>query len=207
MVQERWDSDEFGASHEGRVGVLLADGSVPKPVYFDGASAYGTTSDLWAYYDGGRFHGPRADALRAVCSCGWVGTARTLDWQQIGETPLREGGEDVADACFEDWDQHLQAVERAAVPLPRDLTALLEEVVSRIETLTADHPVAGVRAARRLEVLATQLGVTAARGAATSPPDEVAPALGVSVDAARSLLARLGGWSVYSTAFEESGVF
>ncbi|CAM5295645.1 hypothetical protein GCM10010329_80350 [Streptomyces spiroverticillatus] len=205
-MEERWDTDEFGASHEGRVGVLLADGSVPKPVYFDGASAYGTTSNLWVYYDGRRFHGPRADALRAVCSCGWVGEGRTLDWEQIGETPLREGGEDAADACFEDWDQHLQAVERAAVPLPQDLIALLEEVVSRIDALTADHPVAGVRAARRLEVLAAQVGV-AAHGAAHASPDEVAPALGISVDAARSLLARLGGWSVYSTAFEETGAF
>lgn len=30
--QETWTTEEFGASHTGSVGVLLADGTVPSPV-------------------------------------------------------------------------------------------------------------------------------------------------------------------------------
>ncbi|MFJ8164195.1 hypothetical protein ACIRBY_25170 [Streptomyces sp. NPDC096136] len=37
-MDETWTSDEFGTSHEGRGGVLLADGTAPKPVCFDSAS-------------------------------------------------------------------------------------------------------------------------------------------------------------------------
>ncbi|MCX4632043.1 hypothetical protein [Streptomyces sp. NBC_01443] len=33
--RETWTTEEFGTSHEGTVGVLLADGSVPGPAYFD----------------------------------------------------------------------------------------------------------------------------------------------------------------------------
>ncbi|GHA30781.1 hypothetical protein GCM10010329_62730 [Streptomyces spiroverticillatus] len=58
----------------------------------------------------------RAWAAWVACTCGWAREARPLGWEQIGATSLREGGEEVADACLEDWDQHLQAVERAAVP-------------------------------------------------------------------------------------------
>jgi hypothetical protein len=206
-VEERWVADEFGASHEGRVGVVLPDGSIPKPVYFDGASAYGTTSDLWVYYDGRPFHGPRAQALRGVCACGWKGDVRALDWDRIGQEPLHEAAYEVADACFTDWDQHIQSVDRSAVPLPDDLNTLLEEVSTRIEALIEDHPVAGVRAARRLEVIASRVGCEAARGAAVSPPHEVAAGLGISEQAARSLLARLGRWSAYSPAFEGTGIF
>ncbi|EST31273.1 hypothetical protein [Streptomyces niveus] len=33
-----WYAEEFGSSHEGRAGVLLADGSEPGPVYPDTGS-------------------------------------------------------------------------------------------------------------------------------------------------------------------------
>ncbi|MEU4730084.1 hypothetical protein [Streptomyces sp. NPDC023588] len=35
---ETWKSEERGRSHEGRVAVLLFDGTRPEPVYFDSAS-------------------------------------------------------------------------------------------------------------------------------------------------------------------------
>ncbi|MFC9619439.1 hypothetical protein ACFTXM_05390 [Streptomyces sp. NPDC056930] len=33
-----WETDEFGSEHEGRPGVLLADGTEPGQVYFDAGS-------------------------------------------------------------------------------------------------------------------------------------------------------------------------
>ncbi|MFD9445938.1 hypothetical protein ACFWBR_39205 [Streptomyces sp. NPDC060006] len=32
--RETWTTEGFGTSHEGAVGVLLADGTVPTPVFF-----------------------------------------------------------------------------------------------------------------------------------------------------------------------------
>ncbi|MGW0858718.1 hypothetical protein [Streptomyces sp. NPDC002690] len=76
-----WKCEEFGQEHEGRPGVLLADGTEPGPVYFDACS--GSTvhrSTDWWVYDG-TLGAPVAAELRAVCSCGWRGTARyPLDW-------------------------------------------------------------------------------------------------------------------------------
>ncbi|MFF7098531.1 hypothetical protein ACFY9A_40165, partial [Streptomyces rubradiris] len=71
--RESWTTEEFGASHEGSVGVLLADGSVPDPVFIAMSSAGGGREvSQWSVYDGGDgfVRAPRAAALRAVCSCG-----------------------------------------------------------------------------------------------------------------------------------------
>lgn len=63
---ETWTSDEFGASHQGRVGVLLDDGTLPKPVYFDGSFRTGHDVAHWSVYDGGTWpERPRAAVLRA----------------------------------------------------------------------------------------------------------------------------------------------
>ncbi|MFE2148163.1 hypothetical protein ACFXA3_41735, partial [Streptomyces sp. NPDC059456] len=80
---ETWTSDEYGTSHEGRGGVLLADGTAPEPVYFDSSSSgSGWQVRHWSVYDG---EGPctpcpKAAALRAECSCGWTGEPRPVDW-------------------------------------------------------------------------------------------------------------------------------
>lgn len=105
--QETWTTQEFGSSHEGAVGVLLADGAVPGPVFFDtGSGAGGAPVSQWSVYDGHFAHVPRAAALRAVCSCGWSGTRQQLDWGEIGDRELPEAGAGAADACFRDWDTH-----------------------------------------------------------------------------------------------------
>src|SRR5690349_1624796 len=47
-----WQDEEFGPSHDGTVGVLLADGSEPKPVYLDSGSGGGSgryVSEWWVY--------------------------------------------------------------------------------------------------------------------------------------------------------------
>ncbi|MFD3516423.1 hypothetical protein [Streptomyces sp. NPDC058657] len=103
-----------------------------------------------------------------------------------------------------DWDQHVQAVDRAAIALPDDLAELPAQVSTRMESLATDDPATGVRAVRRLEVIAGRAGYEAARNAAGAPPHEMAPARGTSEEAARSFLARPGCWSVHSSAFENT---
>ncbi|MEU0039811.1 hypothetical protein [Streptomyces sp. NPDC006333] len=86
-----------------------------------------------------------------------------------------------------------------AVPLPESCTALLPQLEVEIETLAKAAPLAAVRAARRLEVLATQTAYWPARDAGKdTDPGQAAAALGLDVSGARQLLARFGRSSPYS---------
>ncbi|MFI8345663.1 hypothetical protein ACIF8W_37215 [Streptomyces sp. NPDC085639] len=155
--RETWTTEEFGSSHTGAVGVLLADGTVPDPAYFDsGSGPGGQAVSQWSVYDGRWAHVPRAAALRTVCSCGWAGPEHRLDWEVMeGQgLDLDDGGEDQADACLKDWDGHTEQVEATTIPLPETVTTLLERLEEEIDKLTRTSPVAAVRAARRLEVTA-----------------------------------------------------
>ncbi|MGW7313936.1 hypothetical protein [Streptomyces sp. NPDC054865] len=198
--RETWTTDEFGTSHEGAVGVVLADGGVPEPVYFDSGSGTGGRSvSQWSVYDGRYPRGPRAAAVRAVCSCGWTGAEHRLDWTAIGDQELAEAGDPQADACVRDWDDHTEQVEATTVPLPETVTGLLERLEEEIERPTKTSPVAGLRAARRMEVTAGRVGYWAARGTrADLSTERAAAALGLDENAVRALLARLGGWSPYA---------
>ncbi|MEV7523513.1 hypothetical protein [Streptomyces sp. NPDC091371] len=197
--RETWTTDEFGPSHEGAVGVLLADGSVPGPVYFDtGSGSGGPPVSQWSVYDGRWAHVPRAAALRAVCSCGWAGPEHPLDWEAIGEAALGEGGHAEADACVRDWDGHTAQVEATTVPLPEAVIDLLERLQGELVKLAKTSPVAAVRAARRLEVTAAQVGYWAARDTRDDlSAAQAAAALGLDEDATRKVLARFGRWSPY----------
>ncbi|MFD5890986.1 hypothetical protein ACFWHQ_34180 [Streptomyces sp. NPDC060334] len=196
-TDETWTSDEYGRSHEGRVGVLLEDGSVPKPVYFDSASgSSGWEVSHWSVYDGAGTYQPRPKAhlLRAECSCGWTGTGHTVDWTTVGEAPFRESGLPTADRCEEDWDTHLRDVADTTVRLPTALEALLQTVTTAIEDLAEDSPTAALKAARTLELIARRTAHWPAHDARDQDPKRVAADLGLSVDATRGLLARFGGW-------------
>ncbi|MDH6626116.1 hypothetical protein M2271_003933 [Streptomyces sp. LBL] len=197
--RETWTTEEFGASHEGAVGVLMADGTVPGPVFFDMSSGGGGQSVAqWSVYDGRFAHGPRAAALRAACSCGWAGTEHPLDWDEIGDQELAEAGAGAADACMRDWDAHTVEVETSAVALPDTLTGLLSQLEEEIEKLAKTSPLAALRAARRLEVTAVQVGYWPAHDARQdTTAEQAAAALGLDEDAARKLLARFGRWSPY----------
>ncbi|CAM5674556.1 hypothetical protein SAVIM338S_07130 [Streptomyces avidinii] len=197
--RETWTTEEFGTSHAGAVGVLLADGTVPGPVYFDSASGSGGEAVAqWSVYDGRRNRVPRAAALRAVCSCGWAGPEHRLDWDAIAKAALDDAADGQADACERDWDGHTAHVEARAVPLPDAVTVLLERLEEEIDKLTKTAPVAAVRAARRLEIAAERAGYWAARGTANDlDTTQAAAALGLSEDAARKLMARFGRWSPY----------
>ncbi|MFI9065654.1 hypothetical protein ACIGQE_27965 [Streptomyces sp. NPDC053429] len=197
-ARESWVTEEFGSSHRGAVGVLLEDGSVPRPVYFDsGSGSAGRSVSQWSVYDGHRDRVPRAAALRAVCSCGWRGPEQRLDWALIGDRSLVEAGDGQAEVCERDWDGHIADVEATTVVLPESVTVLLERLEEEIDRLTQTSPVAGVRAARRLEVVAERVGYWAARGTRTDLTTvQAAAALGLDESGARRLLSRLGCWSL-----------
>ncbi|MGW8556639.1 hypothetical protein [Streptomyces tubercidicus] len=197
--RETWTTEEFGSSHAGAVGVLLAEGTVPAPVFFGSNSGGGGQSvSQWHVYNGGYAYGPRAAALRAVCSCGWSGPEHKLDWDVIGDQELIEAAGETADTCTEDWDAHIIEVERSAIPVPETVTSLLTELGERIETLSKTSPLAAVRAARQLEVTAARVGYWPAHDARQdSTAEQAAAALGLNEDEARELMARLGRWSPY----------
>ncbi|MFG3150226.1 hypothetical protein [Streptomyces sp. NPDC048243] len=197
--RETWTTDEFGSCHTGAVGVVPADGTIPPPVFFDASSGAGGQSvSQWSVYDGRTGRGPRAAALCAVCSCGWTGPEQYLDWEQIGTQDLQDTGADAADTCMRDRDTHTVEVERSAIHLPESVTVLLAQLEVEIEKLAKSSPLAAVRAARRLEVLAMQTAYWAVHEARRdAAPGHAAAALGLDESGVRMLLARFGRWSPY----------
>ncbi|GAA3920821.1 hypothetical protein GCM10023084_82820 [Streptomyces lacrimifluminis] len=197
--RETWTTEEFGSSHTGSVGVLLADGSVPPEIFIPMMSSGGGHKvSQWSIYDGGLGHGPRAAALRAVCSCGWTGPEQQLDWDEIGDGQLAETARATADTCTLDWDAHTEDVERSAIPLPETVGALLEQLRAELEKLERTSPLAALRAARRLEVTAVEVGYWAAHnGRRDATVEQVAAALGTNEAETRKTLARFGRWSPY----------
>ncbi|MFB7178459.1 hypothetical protein ACFCYI_12210 [Streptomyces sp. NPDC056257] len=181
----------LGAAHEGLVGVLLADGSEPGPVYFDvGSGSDMPSSREWHCYDG-RYGRPRAAALRGSCSCGWRGMAEyPLDWTALpDDKPLYEADVDLS-GPIADYDAHLSVIRDAAVQLPADLTALLTELVRRLDGLAAEEPLVALKALADLRHVIAQVGEDAAYELAAEevPIAQVATALGTSETAARSYL-------------------
>lgn len=187
-----WQTTEFGASHEGKPGVLLPDGSEPKPVIFDvGSGSHLHESSDWWIYDG-THRAPLATGLRGSCSCGWRGeTHYPLDWDEVD--PHRP---DLFDTYGpeNDWDQHMDEVEARAVPLPSDLAALLDQVQARLDTLAADAPLATLRAVAALERATGRAARTAALYANDDDPTGTAAgkALGLTPREARSRIFHYG---------------
>lgn len=186
-----WEFEEFGADHEGRPGVLLADGTEPGPVYFDAGSGptVHQSTDWWIY--DGTLRAPLATEIRAACSCGWRGTPRyPLDWEAVDrrrpflyDTSGPEG----------DWDAHMADVQARAVPVPADVNALLDQLETRFTVLIEDEPLAALRAAATLERLTQRLAADAVYnvdGVDGPEWDTVAQGLGVSRRTARSRLTR-----------------
>ncbi|WP_409239632.1 hypothetical protein [Streptomyces sp. PA5.6] len=197
---ETWTSEEFGTSHEGKVGVLLADGTEPDPVdHLSGSGGWSTKVTHWSAYDGQPFNGPRAAVLRAVCSCGWTGPEQPLNWEAIGDQPLRRAADDVAGTCVTQWDRHIEDVDRSAIALPPELAELMSKVEEQIEKLPKDAALVALRAARRMEVQAARLAYWPAHDVRRdTSTEEAAAALGLNADNTRKLLARFGGWSPYA---------
>jgi hypothetical protein len=152
-----WQSEEFGSSHKGMEGVLLEDGTEPKPAVVLASSSGGAvhrTSELWAY--NGKEGNPRAAYVRGSCSCGWRGTNRyPVQWDIDAVYPepyVEESG------AREDWDRHIEEVESKTVPLPADVEDLLERLEERLSALGADSPLAALRAVGAVERIAKRIG-------------------------------------------------
>ncbi|MGW2491979.1 hypothetical protein ACWCV9_32810 [Streptomyces sp. NPDC001606] len=185
-----WTTEEFGESHEGIVGAVLADGSEPKPAYFDvgsGAEMY-RTSEWWAY--SGRLGRPRAAAIRAACSCGWRGPSVPVPWAELDE----DGLDDLdLSGPHRDWREHIGAVERRTVPLPEELTELLGVLEERLLALADDAPAAALRAVAALDRLTARVGREAAcmiEEDSAGQWESLGRALGIAPDRARSLVTR-----------------
>ncbi|MGY4394720.1 hypothetical protein [Streptomyces virginiae] len=181
----------LGAAHEGSVGVLLADGTEPGPVYFDvGSGPHVASSTEWHAYDG-RYSRPRAAVLRGRCSCGWRGAADyPLDWTTLpDDKPLYEMDVDLS-GPIADYEAHRSVIRDGAVPLPTELTELLTELVRRLDGLAVEEPLVTLKALADLRYVIARTGQDAAYelGALDLPLTEVATALGTSESAARTYL-------------------
>ncbi|MGP3683270.1 hypothetical protein ACTVZO_00905 [Streptomyces sp. IBSNAI002] len=181
----------LGAAHEGSVGVLLADGVEPGPVYFDvGSGPNVPSSREWHAYDG-RHGRPRAAVLRGSCSCGWRGAAQyPLDWTVLPhDQPLYEVDVDLS-GPIADHEAHVSAIRDAAVPLPAELTGILTDLVRALDALALEEPLVTLKALADMRYVIARSGQDAVYELAARdvPTDEVATALGTNTAAARRYL-------------------
>ncbi|MDQ8704879.1 hypothetical protein RCO28_20630 [Streptomyces sp. LHD-70] len=182
-----WTTEEFGKSHEGWTGAVLPDGTEPKKAYLDPGSGsnFYETHEWWAYRGG--LNRPMAARVRAACSCGWRGEKEySIDWDEVGtfvqDFPSPEP--------LVDWERHLDEVEALTIPLPDELTVLLEQVTEQLERLVQNSPLAAIKAVSALERATKRFG---SQAAAYTEADElsdetVANALGLSAADARARL-------------------
>ncbi|MER5545924.1 hypothetical protein ACWD4N_19860 [Streptomyces sp. NPDC002586] len=183
-----WKTEQFGSSHEGRAGSVLADGSEPEPVYFDvGSGSYVPKSSDWWVYDG-TLGAPEASDLRGSCSCGWRGASRyPIDWSQVDRFHPYEYD---TSGPYEDWAQHIAEVEARSVPLPEDITDLVDRLDERLSSLADQAPLAALKAVAALERIAENVGRQAAYDVQADELswETVAKALGLTEEDARSRL-------------------
>ncbi|MFE2295055.1 hypothetical protein [Streptomyces sp. NPDC059452] len=187
-----WSTEEFEASHEGRPGVMLADGTEPGPVYFDAGSGPNVhrSTDWWVY--DGTLGAPLATRMRGACSCGWRGeTLYPIDWDRVDRWQPYDFD---TTGPEEEWDRHVAEVEAGAVPLPDDVVELLDRIETRLDRLAADAPLAAIRAIAALERTTCYIGRTAALHAEADDPlgERMGTALGLTPEKARSRLFHYG---------------
>ncbi|MFE1876655.1 hypothetical protein ACFW9N_38310 [Streptomyces sp. NPDC059496] len=187
LVEWDWWTVEFGDAHAGAVGVLVGCGE-PGPVYFDvGSGPNVPPTRRWSAYDG-RHRRPCAEALQAVCACGWRGPAQyPLDWATVGDRPLCEADVDLA-GPLADWNAHLSLVRDKAAPLPEPLAALLVEVAEQLTATTEDAPLAALRAVGVLERIVTRVGREAAGVLADGGVSAEAVATGLGTTRSKALM-------------------
>lgn len=185
-----WQRDGFLA-HEGAVGVLLADGSEPGPVYFDtGSGGHFHKSTDWWIYDG-TFRAPVAERMRAKCACGWrAENSYLVDWDQVER---RDPHAYDTSAPAGDWKAHIDDVKARTVPLPANVTDLLSQLQEKLEALVDDAPLAALKAVNDLEEIVASIAPVAASIAVRGdeiPWPRIAEGLGTTEPDARSRLHR-----------------
>ncbi|MGW2328194.1 hypothetical protein ACWC5C_20805 [Streptomyces sp. NPDC001700] len=143
-----WQTTEFGSSHEGKPSAVLADGSEPKPVYYDvGSSGSVPPLSEWWIYDG-TLGAPKAPHLRGSCACGWRGESLyPIDWDEVVDARL-----DIeVSGPRDDWKRHVEEARGRSVPLPAALEMLLTQVEEQLSDLAMDAPVAALKGVAILE--------------------------------------------------------
>ncbi|MFD5393093.1 hypothetical protein ACFWJW_02365 [Streptomyces sp. NPDC127097] len=185
-----WQSEEFGASHEGMAGAVLADGSEPGPVYLDAGSGshMHETKQWWAY--NGRLGRQRADHMRGSCSCGWRGARHyPIDWDQLNDRRYYDYD---PPGPYEDWQAHIDEVESRSVPLPTEVADLLDRLDDQLTALADQAPLAALKAVASLERTTGRVGREAACAAEADEDswEAIGQALGLTAKDARSRLTR-----------------
>lgn len=179
-----WINEEFGKSHEGYIGALLADGTEPDPQYIDvgSGSFVPKTSEWWAY--DGNLRRPEAARVRAACSCGWRGPDYPLDWAEAEAHGSRY--EPDCGVCG-DWEEHIATVGRRTVAVPEEVAVAVNQLRTRLLALAEDTPAAAMRVVATLESLIQEAGRTAAAPLYGEKQwEQLSAALGVSTEEARS---------------------
>ncbi|MET9932453.1 MULTISPECIES: hypothetical protein [unclassified Streptomyces] len=179
------------------VGVLLPDGSEPKPVPFDPGSdsTFHESSDWW--HCDGTFRRPTAVSTRGRCACGWRGTKTyVIDWETVRE----DDDPDAYDASspYGDGEAHLDEVSGRAATLPEDLAELLGQVRGRLDRLWLEEDETRAyatmpKACDGLGAIVAEIGPAAVRALAREQDEDgsmsaVAEALGTTEKAARTRL-------------------
>ncbi|MFJ8083243.1 hypothetical protein ACIQ6Y_21885 [Streptomyces sp. NPDC096205] len=144
------------------------------------------TREWWAY--DGFMNRPTAAAYRAACACGWRGPGHPVP---SAEPAGRPSDLDVS-AAHADWCEHLRDVQRRTVPLPADVTELLDRLETRLCSLAEEAPLAALRAVARLERLTRDAGRDAAYviDDEALSPETVGEALGIDAAKAHSRVLR-----------------
>lgn len=201
-----WQSEEFGSSHRGIAGVLLEDGTEPKPaVVLTSMSGAGTrqTCELRAY--NGKYGNPQAAYVRGSCSCGWRGANRyQVQWDASAVYPEPDVDEL---GPYKDWQRHIEEVESGTVPLPADFENLLKRLEKRLNGLESDSPLAALRAVAAVERVTRRVGWQVAFDVDPDqvPWDEMGKALGISGNALYSRLRSYRPEGPQSSYWAESG--
>ncbi|MFJ4338498.1 hypothetical protein [Streptomyces sp. NPDC088915] len=172
------------------MGVLLVDGSEPGPVFFDtGSGGHVHQSTTWSVYDG-TLRAPVAARMRGKCDCGWRGEASyPIDWDLVDRHHPEEYD---TSGPERDWERHMDEVAARTVPLPEDVTGLLNQLCERLSEIDDKNPLAALRVVGELEAMAASTGPYVARRIAFDDVSDeaVAEGLGITEDKARSRLIR-----------------
>lgn len=183
-----WVNEEFGKSHEGYLGALLADGTEPEPQYIDvgSGSFVPKTSEWWAY--DGNLRRPKAARVRAACSCGWRGPDYLLDRAEAEAYGSRYEPDCGA---FGDWEEHIATVGRRTVAIPEEVAVAVDRLRTLLLALAEDTPAAAMRVVTALEGITREAGRTAAALLRSEGQwEQLSAALGISAEEARSRITR-----------------
>lgn len=184
-----WKTEAFGASHEGWVGAVLADGSEPREAVIDAGSGanFHRTREWWAY--SGILSRPRAVAARGACSCGWRAEGQyAIDWDEADAVSAKFPRSEP----YDEWQEHIRGVEAQTIPLPPELEELLKRVEEQLYALADDAPLAALKAVAALERTTKHVSRRAAQYAEADELswESISRALGLSEEDARSRLLR-----------------